>query len=100
MDKIIGLRWFSWSNPWMDVVYLVRNEDWSVATKAIKNGVELFWSLDDACYGDCIEVCLQSAHINYVADYEDASVGGDDYQWGKRLADYHNIGVEIFEVEA
>lgn len=38
-DYIIGLRWFSWSNPEMDVVYLVKNKDWAVATEANQSGV-------------------------------------------------------------
>lgn len=98
MDKIIGLRWFSWSNPEMDVVYLVREKDVVVAADAIRKGTDLFWDGDDLCYGDCIEGYLRAANVNYVADYEEDAVGGDDDKWAQRFDSYHNLGIDIFDI--
>lgn len=96
MDSIIGLRWWSWMNPEMDLVVLVKEKDRSVAEKAISKGVADFWEDDDLAYGDCIELALKRENIPFVIEYEEDH--GNDEAWERHLNAYWSIGIAIFEV--
>ena len=95
---IIGLRWFSIMNEWMDCFVLVRLQDQEEAIKAIQAGIDEFWDGQCDCYGDCIEWHLADKNIPYVVEYEDQNVYADDEVWERHLNDYRSIGIEIENV--
>lgn len=66
---MVAIRWYSVMNPDMDCVCFVLEKDAVDAQDAIKEGVEEYWELDDATYGDCIENALKEADIPYIILY-------------------------------
>lgn len=98
LEQIIGLRWFSIMNDFMDCVVFVQAKNREQATKAILYGIEEFWKEDDLCYGDCIEEVLREFKIPYVIDYEDERLYQTDWDWEQHLQQYLSIGIPIDNV--
>ena len=104
MDRTVGLRWFSFSNSWMDCLVLVNGAHKETAAKVIIDAMDA-WSDDpdwnDTCYGDCIDIFLNERGIPHVMDFCDADA--DVYpereeQWERRLESYISVGIEITQI--
>ena len=92
---IVGIRWFSQMNEWMDCLVLVNASKKNDALEAIRAGVDAFWASCEECYGDCIERSLHDKHISYVIEYEDSDMYLDDEMWESHLDKYASIGIPI-----
>lgn len=66
---MVGLRWYSMLNDWMDCCVYVPREHEVAAREAIKIGIAEFWECNDQCYGDCIEYYLSKINIPYFIEY-------------------------------
>ena len=98
VTPIVGIRWYSWSNDWMDCVVLVRQEDRSRAIDAITAGINQFWEESDLCYGDCIEAALKEKNIPYSIEYMQQGVYRDDNAWDKHIDDLRSIGIKVLNI--
>lgn len=87
-DKRI-CRYFSVTNPWIDVVVIVNNDDAVRTNEIILEAMEKYWSYDYECYGDSIELYLDDANIQHQSVYHDANDESDEYEaaW-ERYIDY------------
>ena len=95
---VVGIRWFSQMNEWMDCLVLVNADMKGRAIDAVRSGIDEFWSGTCDCYGDCIEWALADACIPYIIEYEDPENYEDDAAWEKHLDTYISIGIPIFLV--
>ena len=94
------LRWFSDTNPWMDCVVTVRDEDADAAREAITEGATYWrdqWENGDGeeLYGDCIEDALREAGIKYCILYHDAEDESPAYEalWEASIPSCHDTEV-------
>lgn len=97
-DRVIGLRWFSIMNPWMDCLVLTQERYREDAAEAIETGIDEFWEESSLCYGDCIELSLAKKNIPFVIEYEDEHVYSSDEKWEEHLEQYATIGIKISNV--
>ena len=79
-----AIRYFSITNKWLDfVVVLKHEEDKDLAIQSVSDAMELYWSEDDLCYGDCVEETLKENGIDdYKIAYHDPYVDPDDPESG------------------
>lgn len=102
-EGVFAIRHFSVTNQWIDfVVVLKHEEDKDLAIQAVSDAMDLYWSEDDLCYGDCVEEMLKENGIyDYEIAYHDPYVDPDDPECDYREYEdawEHNIMVGIYEV--
>jgi len=97
-NRVIGLRWFSILNEWMDCVVFVQEKYRAEAKEAISAGIDEFWEENNLCYGDCIDNALSNRGIPFVIEYEDEALYANDEDWECHLKAYAAIGIDIENV--
>lgn len=95
---VVGIRWFSQMNDWMDCLVLVNQTNRGSAIAAVKSGVQEFWDSDCETYGDCIINELNAADIPYVIEYADPNIYSDEDAWEHHIQAYTAIGIPIIVV--
>lgn len=74
-EGVIGLRYFSWTNDFIDFVVFVCEDDAEKTKQAIVEAMDEFWDSDDLCFGDCVYWQLKEHGI---LPYRDIYIEQDD----------------------
>lgn len=100
-SSMVGLRWYSTLNDWMDCCVYVSREYEERATKAIKTAINEFWKQTDQCYGDMIEDELIDTDIPFFIEYCDYDRETDevDPAWEDHFDYLRGRGVPIHTVD-
>lgn len=88
MDGKSMCRYFSETNPWIDVVVIVNNADAVRTNEIILEAMEKYWNCVYECYGDSIEACIEDADIHHQSVYHDANDESGEYElaWERYIA--------------
>lgn len=72
---LVGIRYFSDINPWIDFVVFVKQEAVGITASEIAEAMDEFWlSTDNSeCYGDIVERKISSNYLIIFHDDEDES---------------------------
>ena len=95
--NIVGLRWFSDLNEWMDCLILVQSEYQEAAIQAIRDGVERYWDDEFQCYGDSIEEALMERGVPFVINYLDEYAFTQE-SWERYVQSFEAVGIPVTNV--
>lgn len=100
-NGMVGLRWYSQFNDWMDCCVYVTREYEAAAKKAIIAAVLEFWDQTDQCYGDMIEDNLTDADIPFFIEYCDYDRETDEVcdGWEEHFDYLRGRGIPIHTIE-
>ena len=81
-----AIRYYSFTNPWIDFMVTVLNDDVKRATEIIQNAMDMYWDYEYECYGDAVEGQLAENKIPYFIqyipwDHENDHELGMDWEW-------------------
>lgn len=81
-----GIRYFSFTNLWIDYIVIVLNDDVERAKEVIQNAMDMYWDCEYECYGDAVECQLVENGIPYFIqyipwDHENDCGLGVDWEW-------------------
>lgn len=98
--RFVGIRHFSWLNPFIDVCVFVPARYEAEAIRLLRAGMDDFWDFQFECYGDCIEKRFSDANIVHASLYipwdhegDDELIGEDGIDFETRLS---NFGCPIY----
>lgn len=98
----VGVRYFSWLNPFIDVCVFVPARFLERAREALSKAIDDYWSYEQECYGDCVELRFQNAEIPHVSRYIEWDYEGDDEIIGPGGLDFEKqlslVGCPIYFV--
>lgn len=67
----IGVRVSSAMNPWMDCIFVVKEENIEEAKEVLLKAWNDYWEDDDGwCFGDFLETRMDSSGIPFTSYYE------------------------------
>lgn len=97
---MVGIRWFSILNEFMDCLICVSLPDVEPAQEAMREGLDHFWNDDGyECYGDAIEMALREHNITYLAFYQEwDDVYDRPVEWWDWERWLDTIGLPIFNL--
>lgn len=81
-----GIRYFSFTNYWIDFLVTVLDTDVEKAKAIIENAMDMYWDYEYECYGDAVEDQLSRNGIPYFIqyipwDHENDCELGIDWTW-------------------
>lgn len=85
---MVGVRWSSAENPWIDVVAVVNEKDAHAAIASMSRAKDLYWDSVYECYGDAVECELSQNGIPYMLVFHDSMDESVEYEelWDEMLS--------------
>lgn len=77
---MVGVRYWSDSNQWLDFVIIVNRADAARVAKIVNESMNEYWDGFWDVYGDAVERGLRDAGIKYAAIYHDSENESDEYE--------------------